>query len=78
MFLLDDEYPVESDWFMCGEDILVCPVFDEGSANVALTLPRFGDGWRLRGEGPLYPPGEELIVPCLVEDEPVWFTLFHA
>ena len=78
VFLLDDEYPVESDWFMCGEDILVCPVFDEGSANVALTLPRFGDGWRLRGEGPLYPPGEELIVPCLVEDEPVWFTLFHA
>ena len=74
VFLLDDEYPVESDWFLCGEDILVCPVFDEGAANVALALPRYGDGWRLRGQGPLYPPGEELIVPCLPEDEPVWFT----
>ena len=78
VFLLDDEYPVESDWFLCGEDILVCPVFDEGAVNVALTLPRYGDGWRLRGQGLLYPPGEELIIPCLPEDEPVWFTLFHA
>ncbi|MBR0205266.1 MAG: alpha-glucosidase [Clostridia bacterium] len=74
VFLLDDEYPVESDWFMCGEDILVCPVFDEGAVNVALTLPKLGGGWRLRGQGPLYPPGEELIVPCLAEDEPVWFV----
>lgn len=74
VFLLDEDYPTESDWFMCGEDILVCPVFDEGAVNVALTLPKLGGGWRLRGQGPLYPPGEELIVPCLAEDEPVWFT----
>ena len=73
VFLLDDGYDAESDCFLCGEDILVCPVFDEGTVNVALTLPKYGGGWRLRGEGPLYPPGEELIVPCRPEDDPVWF-----
>ena len=74
VFLLDGDYPVESDFFLCGEDMLVCPVFDEGAANVALTLPKGSGGWRLRGEGPTYPPGDELIVPCLPEDDPVWFT----
>ena len=73
VFLLDPGYDPESDAFLCGDSILVCPVFDEGGTNVAVTLPDLGAGWRLRGEGPLYPPGEELIVPCLPEDDPVWF-----
>ena len=73
VFLLDPAYDPESDAFLCGDSILVCPVFDEGAANVAVTLPDLGAGWRLRGAGPLYPPGEELIVPCLPEDDPVWF-----
>ena len=75
VFLLDEGYPVESDCFLSGDSLLVCPVFDEGATNVALTLPHLGTGWRLRGKGPTYPPGEELIVPCLPEDEPVWFTM---
>ena len=73
VFLLDPAYDPESDAFLCGDRILVCPVFDQGATNVAVTLPDLGRGWRLRGEGPLYPPGEELIVPCLPEDDPVWF-----
>ena len=73
VFLLDPAYDPESDAFLCGDSILVCPVFDEGAANVAVTLPDLGAGWRLRGAGPLYPPGEELIVPCQPEDDPVWF-----
>ena len=78
VFLLDPDYDVESDCFLCGESVLVCPVFDQGAENVALTLPNMGEGWQLRGEGPLYPPGEELIVPCMPEDDPVWFTQKEA
>ena len=74
VFLEDPAYSVESDFFLCGSDLLVCPVFDQGAVNLALTLPDLGRGWRLRGQGPAYPPGEELIVPCLPEDDPVWFT----
>ena len=75
VFLLDEGCDPESDCFLCGEDILVCPVFDRGAVNVAVTLPVLGRGWRLRGEGPLYPPREELIVPCAPEDDPVWFVM---
>ena len=74
LFLLDPAFDTESDLFLCGEDILACPVFDEGATNVALTLPHLGKGWQLRGRGPTYPPGEELIIPCLPEDDPIWFT----
>ncbi len=75
VFLHDPDYDVESDLFLCGDRLLVCPVFDEGAEDLALKLPRFGGGWRLRGRGPLYPPGAELTVPCGPEDEPVWFRL---
>ena len=75
VFLLDSAYDPESDCFLCGSRILACPVFDEGAVNVAVTLPDLGSSWRLRGDGPLYPPGEELIVPCLPEDDPVWFLM---
>ena len=67
------DFDLDASAFLCGDSILVCPVFDEGAANVAVTLPDLGCSWRLRGAGPLYPPGEELIVPCLPEDDPVWF-----
>ena len=75
VFLLDPAYDAESDLFLCGSDILACPVFDEGAENVALTLPNLGTGWRLRGEGPTYPPGDELIIPCSPTDDPVWFEI---
>ena len=75
VFLLDSAYDPESDCFLCGSRILACPVFDEGAVNVAVTLPDLGRSWRLRGDDPLYPPGEELIVPCLPEDDPVWFVM---
>ena len=75
VFLLDPAYDPESDCFLCGSRILACPVFDEGAVNVAVTLPDLSSSWRLRGDGPLYPPGEELIVPCLPEDDPVWFVM---
>ena len=75
VFLFDPGYDPESDCFLCGSDILVCPVFDEGASNAALTLPDLGRGWKLRGKGPVYPPGEELIIPCMPEDDPVWFVM---
>ncbi|MBQ6236209.1 MAG: alpha-glucosidase [Clostridia bacterium] len=73
VFLTDPAYDPESDCFLSGERILVCPVFDEGAGEITVTLPRFGV-WRLRGEGAPHPSGETLTVPCLPSDLPVWFT----
>lgn len=71
VFLLDPACDPESDCFLSGERILVCPVFDEGATEITVTLP---DGvWRLRGEGEPHPCGETLTVPCLPADLPVWF-----
>ncbi len=75
VFLLDAAYDPESDCFLCGTDILACPVFDEGATSVTVTLPHLGAGWRLRGRGPLYPAGETVTVPCLPTDDPVWFEI---
>ena len=72
VFLHDPAYDPESDCFLCGEKILVCPVFDEGAKEVTVALPRFGV-WRLRGEGEAIPGGETLTVPCGMTDPPVWF-----
>ena len=73
VFLMDPACDPESDCFLCGERILVCPVFDEGTTEITVTLP---DGvWRLRGEGEPHPSGETLTVPCLSSDLPVWFVL---
>ena len=74
VFLRDPDYDPESDCFLCGRSILVCPVFDEGAGSVTVTLPRFSDGWRLRGKGPTYLSGEVLTVSCTPTDLPVWFT----
>ena len=73
VFLTDPAYDPESDCFLLGNNILVCPVFDEGAKNVTVTLP---DGvWRLRGEGEPHRSGETLTVPCETTDLPVWFVL---
>ena len=74
VFLRDPVYDPESDCFLCGEKILVCPVFDEGATDVCVTLPRIGNGWRLRGNGEMFPCGETIRVPCLPADLPVWFV----
>ena len=73
VFLEDPAYDAESDCFLCGERILACPVFDEGAVSVTVTLPGFGGGWKLRGEGEAYPEGTTLTLPCLPDDLPVWF-----
>ena len=71
VFLADPSYDPESDCFLCGERMLVCPAFDEGAKNVTVTLP--SGAWRLRGEGEQHPSGETLTVPCDITDLPVWF-----
>ena len=71
VFLVDPDYDPESDWFFCGEQILACPVFDEGADAVTVTLPK--GRWRLRGEGDAIARGETVTVPCLPDDLPVWF-----
>ena len=71
VFLTDPDYDPESDWFFCGERMLVCPVFDEGAETVTVTLPQ--GLWRLRGEGDAIPGGETVTVPCSTDDLPVWF-----
>lgn len=72
VFLNDPAYDPESDNYLCGEKIFVCPVFDEGAKSVTVTLPHFG-AWRLRGEGETHPGGKTLTVPCEMTDLPVWF-----
>ncbi len=73
VFLHDPDYDPESDCFLCGERILVCPVFDEGAASVSVTLPEYGEGWRLRGEGEVFKCGASLTISCPPDDLPVWF-----
>ncbi len=73
VFLRDRDYERGSDCFMCGERILVCPVFDEGAKEVNVLLPKSSTGFRLRGEGPLI-KGETFIqVSCRMDELPVWF-----
>ncbi len=74
VFLRQPGYDPESDCFFCGASVLVCPVFDRGADGVAVTLPESGSGWLLRGRGERIPGGARLAVPCLSEDEPVWFV----
>nr|MCR5033391.1 hypothetical protein [Lachnospiraceae bacterium] len=39
VFLKQPDYDVEADCFFFGDDILACPVFDEGATKVCVTLP---------------------------------------
>ncbi len=74
VFLRDEDYDRESDCFFLGEEILVCPVFDEGVREITVSLPKSETGFRLRGEGPLIKGETEVSVTCSVDDLPVWFT----
>ncbi|MBQ4381863.1 MAG: hypothetical protein II794_03895 [Oscillospiraceae bacterium] len=73
VFLKEPGYDTEADCFFCGDDILACPVFDEGADSVTVKLPSCADTWLLRGSGIAYTGGQTVTVPCLPEDEPVWF-----
>ncbi len=73
VFLRQPDYDPESDCFLCGRDILACPVFDEGENAVTVELPAFSDGWQLRGEGPVYAGGDDVRIHCHPTDLPVWF-----
>ena len=73
LFLRDPEYDREADCFMCGEKILVCPVFDKGVSEVNIKLPESQYGFRLRGEGDLIESGKTVTVDCTISDLPVLF-----
>jgi alpha-glucosidase len=74
VFLKHPDYDPESDCFFCGDRVLACPVFDEGATAVTVTLPPAEQGWQLRGAGEVFEGGSSVMIPCLPEDEPVWFT----
>ena len=74
VFLDEPGYDCESDCFFCGDEILVCPVFDRGAETVTVTLPRGEKLWRLRGGSESFSGGASVTVPCLPTDEPVWFV----
>lgn len=68
VFLKEEGYDREADCFMCGDDILVCPVFDEGATEVTVDLPTFAEGWYY---------GERLLTgtqtfECPYDGMPVW------
>ena len=74
VFLRDEDYDRESDAFMLGERILVCPIFDEGADEVQLFLPKSEKGFRLRGQGEIVQGGTFVMVHCGIHDLPVWFV----
>ena len=74
VFLKDRDYDRESDWFYCGDRILVCPVFDEGADRLTIHIPKSTAGFRLRGEGDLIPGEATVDVTCTTDDLPVWFV----
>ena len=80
VFLKDPAYDPESDCFLCGEKMLVCPVFDEGAESVIVKLPNIdtGCGWKLRGGGKTFKKGETLTVQCLPSDLPIWFEAVNS
>ena len=74
VFLRDEDYDRESDAFMLGERILVCPIFDEGADEVQLFLPKSEKGFRLRGQGEIEQGGTFVMAHCGIHDLPVWFV----
>ena len=74
VFLREKDYDRESDFFMCGEKILVCPVFDEGVKEVEVSLPKSSFGFKLRGKGETIGGGSKVKVSCDIDDLPVWFA----
>ncbi len=71
VFLFDPSFDPQSDCFLCGDDLFVCPVFDEGATQVTVALPE--GAWKLRGTGETHGCGETLTVQCAIDDLPVWF-----
>ena len=73
VFLQEPDYDCESDCFFCGDSLRACPIFDEGGVSASVKLPLSEMGWLLRGKGEPLPGGLALTVPCLPDDEPIWF-----
>ena len=73
VFLKDEKYDREADCFMCGEKILVCPIFDEGKNTIDVRLPYSTAGFRLRGQGKIIEGNTSVRADCTINDLPVWF-----
>lgn len=73
LFLKDEDYDREADYFMCGEKILVCPIFDEGVNELNIHLPASSKGFRLRSEGELLEGKSDIKVSCGINELPIWF-----
>ena len=73
VFFKDDTYDRETDLFMCGERILVCPIFDEGKNTIDVRLPYSTAGFRLRGQGKIIEGNTSVRADCTINDLPVWF-----
>ncbi|MBP5183853.1 MAG: hypothetical protein J6113_01955 [Lachnospiraceae bacterium] len=70
LFLKHEGADPESDAFYFGDSVLACPVFDEGSTEVTVDLPKVDTGWYL---------GQELMngtvtLPAPWDGLPVWFA----
>ena len=74
VFLRDRDYDKESDNFMCGDRLLVCPIFDEGVDEINVRLPKSDNGFRLRGEGPLIKGETNVKAACTIDELPIWFV----
>ncbi|MBO7352819.1 MAG: hypothetical protein J6U61_01025 [Lachnospiraceae bacterium] len=79
VFLKDPDYDPESDVFFFGDDILACPIFDEGAEEVEVKLPE--GKWQLGRELPdnadaagVYEGGETVKIHCSMRDLPVFFV----
>lgn len=69
IFLKVDGYDVESDNYFFGDNIIACPVFDEGKTSIKVSLPKNNGGWYLgtsRYEG-------EVEVESRLDDVPPYF-----
>ena len=73
VFLRQADYDRESDYFMCGNDIFVCPLFDKGVDSLNIKLPRSDKGWRLRDSGEIIKGDTEINITCTIKDLPIWF-----
>ncbi len=80
VFLKQPDYDVEADCFFFGDDVLSCPIFDEGETKVKVTLPQ-GE-WILgrelmhleKDKLRIYTGGETIEIPCSMRDIPVFFV----
>ena len=84
VFLKYPDYDVESDAFFFGDDILACPIFDQGASSVKVLLPENEGGWILGSD--YFEVAEKggdsshckkysgkVEIPCSEDDLPVFF-----